>query len=152
MSQEPPSPERWRPALPTTIVVGSVVVALVAVSGLLVLLFQRTTGPGEVLREFSRRLAAEDCPGSYELLADAVRAQVNEEAWCALTPTLAADLDPSFNIGQRSFNEGVATIEVTGTGTTPAVWVLRRADGTWRVLGVRGERVEFPVQLPEPTG
>lgn len=143
---------RWRPAVPTTVVLVSVLVALVAVSGLLVVLFQRTTGPGEVLRDFSRRLEADDCGGSYDLLAPSVRNVVPEDEWCGLVPALAADLDPRFTIGARSFHEGIATIEVGGEGTAPATWVLRRSDGSWAVLGVVAGPVDFPVPLPPEAG
>jgi hypothetical protein len=66
---EPNGALRWRPAVPTAVVAVSVVIAVGAVSGLLFLLYNRTRGPGEVLREFARGVDARDCAASYRLLA-----------------------------------------------------------------------------------
>ena len=135
---------RHRPALPTAVVAVSVIVALVAVSGLLVVLFRRTTGPGEVLRDFARSLEAEDCPESYALLAAAIRERLDEGSWCELLPELVPHLSPEFSIGQRTFHEGIATIEVFGEDTTPATWRLRKAGRSWEILGVEESAVPIP--------
>lgn len=147
-----PAPEngapRWRPTVPTVVVVVSVLVALVAVSGLLVLLFRETVGPGQVLRDFSRRLEARDCPGSYDLLDGLVQRRLDQEDWCEAVPRLRERLTPGFDIDRVVLEEDVARIVLEGDGRPPATWVLRRFDRSWRVLGAAGP-VEFPVDVAE---
>ena len=134
---------RWRPTVPTVIVVASVLVALVAVSSLIVLLFRSTTGPGEVLRRFAREVADGDCPGSYALLDRSVRDDLTEEEWCAAVPSLTAELSPDFEIKRVVLAGDVARIEVADGGSASATWLLARGDRTWWVLG-SGAPLEFP--------
>lgn len=118
-------------------------VALVAVSALLVLLFRATTGPGEVLRDFARAMADEDCPGSYALLDPTVQEELTEDEWCAALPGPASHLSPDFEIERVVLEGDVARIAVSRERSTPGTWLLRRADRSWRVLGAGGG-VEFP--------
>ena len=134
---------RWRPTVPTVIVVASVLVALVAVSSLIVLLFRTTTGPGEVLRTFARELADGDCPRTYALLDRSVRDDLTEEEWCAALPGVAAALSPDFEIQRVVLAGDVARIDVAGGGSAPATWLLARGERTWWVLGA-GAPLEFP--------
>lgn len=124
-------------------VVVSVAVALVAVSALLLVLFRETTGPGEVLRDFSERLAADDCPGSYALLHDPVQEAVSQDAWCPEVPRLAEVLPPSFDIDRVTLVGPDAWVMVEGPGTTEATWFLTRDGRTWLVKGA-GAAVDFP--------
>lgn len=146
MTEENGQP-RWRPAIPTALVVASVAVALVAVSALIYVLFRETVGPGEVLRDFAERLAEEDCPGSYDLLDGSVRALISEDEWCDEVPGLAEKLSPDFEIDQVVLSGGDARVEVSGTGTTTGAWFLRRDGRSWAVLG-GGAAIEFPTELP----
>jgi hypothetical protein len=139
VADETPRPNgtRWpRQGLPTWITVVSVTVALVAVSGLLYLLYTRTEGPGEVLRSFAHRVDAGDCSGSYALLAEQTRAAVPEDRWCEGLPAVDARIDADFDVKrvQLESDEGVAEVEITTKGRT-ARWELRRAQRTWRVGG-----------------
>lgn len=134
---------RWRPTLPTTIVAVSVVVALVAVSALLFVLFQQTVGPGEVLRDFSRRVQDGDCLGTYGLLDPGLASEVDEEAWCDGLPALAEDLNTDFTIESTTLRSEVASLEISGDRTTEAVWLLRREGDSWRILGAGGA-VDLP--------
>jgi hypothetical protein len=138
---------RWRPAVPTVVVVASVLVALISVSGLILVLFQQTVGPGEVLRDFAERLAAEDCAGTYSLLDDRIREAHTEEAWCPEIPALAQALDPGFKVERVVLVEEVARIQVSGADTVAATWYLRRHGRSWRVLGA-GEAVDFLGENP----
>lgn len=143
MSTEENGQPRWRPAVPTALVIASVAVALVAVSALIYLLFRETVGPGQVLRDFAELLADEDCPGTYHLLDGSVRASISEEDWCEEVPRLAERLSPEFEI-ERVVLEGTdARVEVSGAGTTRGAWFLRREGRSWAVLGA-GAAIGFP--------
>lgn len=133
----------WRPVIPTTIVVVAVLIALVAVSGLIYLLFQETVGPGQVLRDFAGRVEVQDCQGSYDLLDPALADQVEPDPWCDGLPRLSAHLNPGFDIERVVLEGEVARIEIAGEGITPASWFLSRDGRSWRVRGVSGD-VELP--------
>jgi hypothetical protein len=123
-------------------VVTSVVVALVAVSGLLYLLYTRTTGPGQVLQEFIERIEAGDCARSYALLDPSLR--IDPDAWCDHLKDLATQVDPRFSV-QRVLLEGdVASVRVRNPDGTRAAWRLRGDGRSWRVLEPP-PGVEFPV-------
>lgn len=146
MSEENGQP-RWRPVVPTTLVVVSAVVALVAVSALIFVLFQQTVGPGEVLRDFAETLAREDCPASYDMLDASVRRSMTEDEWCDEVPALAGKLSPDFEIDRVVLAGGDARVEVSGPATTTGAWFLRRDERSWAVLG-GGDAIEFPAELP----
>lgn len=125
---------RGRPRLPTGIVVASVIIALVAVSGLIALLYRETRGPGEILREFARRVDAADCPGSYELLAERVRTGLSEEQWCERMPTVNDQIDADFELERAVLMGDQATVSISGPPTDQ--WLLERhGERSWRVLG-----------------
>lgn len=137
-----PDQRPWRPSIPIVVTVISVSVALIAVSGLLVLLFQKTTGPGEVLRDFARLVAAADCSGSFELLDPSIA--TDEEAWCDGLVSVEEALPPSFEVLRVVLEEGNARITVRAEGRE-SVWILSRDDRSWRVLGTEGrELAAFP--------
>lgn len=133
----------WRPVIPTTIVVIAVLIALVAVSGLIYVLFQETIGPGQVLRDFSRRVEVRDCPGSYDLLDPELAEQVEPDTWCDDLPQLSRHLHPGFDIERVVLEGELARIEIDGEGITPASWFLSREGRSWLVRGVSGD-VDFP--------
>lgn len=136
MAEPPTRPNgaaAWRPSLPTAIVVTSVVVALVAVSGLLYLLYTRTTGPGQVLREFIEQVEASDCAGSYALLDPSLR--IDPDTWCENIRDLATQVDSRFSVRRVLLEHDVALVRVTNPDGTRAVWRLSREDRSWRVLG-----------------
>ncbi len=135
MGEQPSAPNgamRWRPAIPTAIVAISVIVAVGAVSGLVYLLYNRTRGPGEILREFARRVDAGDCRGSYALLASSERERLSEETWCDALPVVDRSIDAGFDLKQAVLRGDVA--EVTIEGADPPIWSLERHRRTWRVL------------------
>ncbi len=135
MSEAPSAPNgalRWRPAVPTTVVVISVVVAVGAMSGLVYLLYNRTRGPGEVLREFARHVDSADCAASYRLLAGSEARAISEDAWCELLDRVDEAIDADFDLEQAVLEEDVAAVRISGTGI--ATWKLERHGNTWRVL------------------
>jgi hypothetical protein len=133
----------WRPVVPTTVVVIAILIALVAVSGLIYLLFQETVGPGQVLRDFSRRVEVQDCPGSFQLLDPEIADRIGESEWCNALPALSQHINPGFDIERVVLEGELARIDLDGEGVTPASWFLSRDGRSWLVRGVEGD-VEFP--------
>ncbi len=129
---------RATPRLPTGVVVASVVVALFSVSGLIYLLYNRTRGPGEILREFARRVDRRDCAGSYDLLDERVTATMSEDQWCeGGLPSVDEQLDAAFKLERAVLEGQIAEVHVSGVATR--VWELRRfGENSWRVLGPAG--------------
>jgi hypothetical protein len=124
-----------RPRLPLWIAVVSIVIAIASVSVLVLVLYEETKGPGEILREFARRVDRHDCEGSYDLLDDEVQASLPASTWCE--QQLAAvdeGLDSDFDL-EQAILEG-DTAEVTVSGVDQTEWELRRfGERSWRVVG-----------------
>lgn len=132
--------------MPIITVVVAIAVALIAVSALILVLFQETIGPGEVLRDFAERLDQHDCEGSYALLDQPVQGRVTEDEWCAEVPRLADELAPSFEIEEVTLEMGVAKVVVAGEGTTEGTWSLSREGRSWRIAHA-GAAIDFPGEL-----
>lgn len=126
---------RGRPRVPTGVVVSAVLIALLVVSGLILLLYRETRGPGEILRRFARTVDQADCGGSYELLDGSVRAAIDEPRWCAeVLPVVDGQIDEDFDLEQATLQGDQAEVHVTGVAVR--VWQLRRfGERSWRVLG-----------------
>jgi hypothetical protein len=129
---------RERPGLPIGLVAASVVIAVLAVSGLIYLLYEETRGPGEILRRFAEAVDAGDCERSYELLHDSVRVNLTDEAWCTQgVPTADAGLDADFTLVRAVLGGDRARVEISGVAARE--WVLGRyGDRSWRVIGPPG--------------
>lgn len=123
----------WRPSLPKALVVASMVVALVAVAGLLYLLFTPTTGPDEVLREFIQRIEVGDCQGSHEMLDPSIR--IDLPTWCEHLSELIDQVDARFSVREVVFEEDLADVRLTNPDGTEAVWRLHRDERSWGVIG-----------------
>jgi hypothetical protein len=108
------------------------VVAVVAVSGLLFILYTRTTGPGEVLREFMERVEAGDCRATYAMLDPSL--QIDPETWCENLVPLAEQVDSRFAVQRVVLERDIALVRVRNPDGTRAAWRLRRIDRSWRVL------------------
>lgn len=135
MTETPPAPNgavRWRPVVPTALVIASVVVAVGAASGLVYLLYNRTVGPGEVLRQFARRVDAGDCAGSYRMLAPVEAAAISQETWCGAIDRVDAAIDADFDLERAVLQGDVAALHVSGGEV--GVWRLERQGNSWRVL------------------
>jgi hypothetical protein len=121
-------------------VVISVAVALVAVSGLLYLLYTRTVGPGQALRDFIEKVEATDCTGTYALLDPSLR--VEPDRWCAQLEPMARQVDPAFEVRRVVLEGGVAVVRIVNPDGERQTWRLKRADRSWRILRVtRGLQV-----------
>ena len=124
--------------LPTGIVLAAMIVALVAVSGLILVLYRETRGPGEILRRFAEAVDAGDCEASYDLLHGTVRATGDEAEWCDGTMADAdAMIDADFTLELAVLEGDRARGEVSGVPET--VWILgRHGQRSWRVIGPEG--------------
>jgi hypothetical protein len=129
---------RGRPGVPTGVVVAAVLIALLVVSGLLLLLYRETRGPGEILREFARAVDDGDCGASYDLLDVSVQAELVESRWCEeLLPAVDGQLDADFDLEQAVLEGDQALVEVTGVRAV--TWRLRRfGERSWRIVGPEG--------------
>jgi hypothetical protein len=137
MGETPPAANgavRWRPVIPTVIVVIAIVVAVGAVSGFILLLYEETRGPGEILRRFAQAVDEGDCAGSYDLLDESVRAGVTEDEWCQRLPEVDREVDADFTLDRAVLRGDEAIVHVTGLATD--TWTLRRfGERSWRVVG-----------------
>ena len=117
---------RWpRHAVPLVVSVISIVVAVGAVSFLILVLFKTTTGPGQALRQYYEAVSAGSCDAAYERLADPLQASLPPRDFC-----LAVD-----GARDRGVPADIEILEVTGFGEPPA----RSARVTIREIGPRSE-------------
>jgi hypothetical protein len=132
---EPGHEDRSRPRLPTWIAIVSIVLALIAGSVLVYVLYKETKGPGEILREFARRVDRNDCAGSYDLLSEGVRAGFSGEQWCTRTlPVVDQQLNADFTLERTVLEGDIAEVEISGVELTE--WRLDRfGQRSWRVIG-----------------
>ena len=138
MTERPPERNgtpRWRPGLPTGLFVLSIVVAIVAVTGLIYLLYNRTQGPAEVLRDFARAADRGDCEAAYELLDERVREGLDQGTFCTLRfATVDEGLDAGFTLDRVVYHQSTQTADVTITNAGIETWRLKRHGNTWRVV------------------
>lgn len=129
---------RGRPRIPGGVIAAAVVIALVAVSGLIFLLYRETRGPGEILRRFARAVDDGDCGASYELLDASVQSGVDEPTWCEqVLPGVDGQIDRDFDLDRAVLQGDEAEVHVTGVQVE--VWRLRRfGERSWRVIGPEG--------------
>lgn len=129
---------RSRPRLPTGIVIAGVLVALVAVSGLILALYRETRGPGEILRRFAEAVDEGNCPASYDFLHGTVRVGVDETVWCdQLLPQADEMIDADFGLERAVLEGDRARVEISGSAEP--IWVLgRHGERSWRVIGPAG--------------
>ncbi len=127
--------ERTRPRLPLWIAIVSVVVAVSSVSVLVLVLYEETKGPAEILREFAKRVDRGDCAGSFDLLDEDANTGLTEETWCASTlPVVDGQLDADFKLEQAVLEGDTAEVEISGVDLT--TWRLNRfGERSWRVVG-----------------
>lgn len=130
--------DRTLPRLPLWIAIVSVVVAVASVSVLLLVLYEETKGPAEILREFARRVDRGDCTGSYELLDETVRSGFSEDQWCSeMLGPVDEGLDADFDLESAFLQDDVFEVEISGVELN--TWRLRRfGERSWRVVGPQG--------------
>lgn len=138
MTEPEPAPNgsrRTRPHLPLWVAIASIVIAIASASILVYVLYKETRGPGEILREFARRIDRNDCAGSYELLDEGIRSSLTGDQWCTqVLPEIDASLDANFTLERAVLQGDVAHVEISGVSET--TWQLSRfGERSWRVVG-----------------
>ena len=130
------------PAVPLFLVVISLVVAVGAVSILILVLFRSTTGPGQTLREYYKAVSAGDCDAAYGLLSSPLRDGTDREDFCETVEQAVSDGVPNDVVIQvvTGFGEPPArfarvTVEERGrnASTEQITWRMAREGGDWFV-------------------
>jgi hypothetical protein len=147
MSEARPT-ARVAPRLPLGIAIGSIVIALVSMTLLILLLYEETRGPVEILREFARRVDRADCAGSYDLLDVGVQT-FSEDEWCAgVLPATDEGIDADFRFERAVLEGNVYDVEISGVRLIS--WrLIRHGERSWRVLG---PSEGFPAPAEQPAG
>lgn len=135
---QPDGDGRVAARLPLGIVIAAIVIAIASMTFLILLLYEETRGPVEILREFARRVDRGDCAGSYDLLAQGPRGEFAEEEWCdGILPVVDGGLDADFAFERAVLEEDVYDVEIGGVQLTS--WQLvRHGERSWRVVGPEG--------------
>lgn len=134
------SAEWPKPAIPNWIVIVSVAVAVLAVSALIWVLFQKTTGPGEIVHRYYQAAAGGDCDTAYSVLSPDLQQTIGHDAFCSGTLDGSLPADPKIESVTLTGPEGTAktaAVTVAGASGAPAlVWDLARQGDTWVITRV----------------
>ena len=87
----------------------SLVIAVGAVSALILILFRNTTGPGQTLRRYYQAVAADDCSQAYASLSSPLHDAIPEDRLCTAVAAVKDRVPTSITI-----------LAVTGCGEPPA--------------------------------
>jgi hypothetical protein len=142
---------RRRLTFPWALVAISFLVSVVAVSGLVYVLFKRSVGPGEALHAFYTMLSAGDCEGSYRYLSEGIRGEMGQQEWCSYVEAQEGGYPRQFAIVRYQYEASTQTTSMVvleeGTGARPGslTWWLTRNGNTWRVSGFPTERTPAAV-------
>ena len=146
----PEEEKDYRPQIPTWAALGAMAVAVLAILVLVVVLFQRTTGPGEVVLTFYEDASAGDCAAALELLGpgadEASRAAA--QALCDDPESLPAS--PKVDSVTLDGPEGDANRSevVIKAGDSTDTWKLQRVDNDWLICWVPGAKAFQPASEP----
>jgi hypothetical protein len=138
----PEDEKDYRPQIPTWAALGAMAVAALAILLLVVVLFQRTTGPGEVVLTFYKDARAGDCAAAMDLLGPAAdeASRAAAEALCNDPESLPAS--PKVDSVTLDGPEGDADrseVEIK-YGDSKVTWKLQRVDNDWLICGVPGSK------------
>lgn len=135
------SAEWPKPAIPNWVVVVSMAVAVLAVSVLLWVLFQKTTGPGEIVHRYYKAAAGGDCDGAYALLSPALQQAQERDSFCSgLDASQGVPSDPKIGsvtlVGPEGMAKEAAVSVDACVGGPPIVWQLEREGDTWLITSL----------------
>jgi hypothetical protein len=140
VATEPSEPEPATPrrSLPWILFAISTAVAVLAATGLVFFIGQRTTGPAEVLRDFHAAAHDGDCGATLDLMTEELRAAL-EDNWCRL---IEGGFPSDFTVDEISLVEDVAIVAVVESGSECQLqWKLTRSGKSWLVSSVPQERL-----------
>lgn len=125
--------------IPGWVAGGAIVVAVLAVTALVWVLFQNTVGPGEVVRGLYDAAAEGDCDTSWDTLSPSLRESMDRDAFCASVTQISAPQE-SVRVDKVTLlgEEGEATrAEVTiDEAGTLVVWEVERDADDWYVVSL----------------
>jgi hypothetical protein len=146
----PDDDKDYRPQIPTWAAIGAMAVAALAILVLVVVLFQRTTGPGEVVLTFYEDASAGDCAAATDLLGPAANeaSKAAAQALCSDPQNLPSS--PKVDSVTLDGPEGDANRSevVIKAGDSKVTWKLQRVDNDWLICGVPGSKSFEPA--PDP--
>lgn len=126
----------YRPQIPTWAAVGAMVVAVLAVLALVFVLYQRTTGPGEVVMRFYSSANEGDCPAVAELLSSAVDPQ-DAVALCGdLEGTESHRIESVTLLGPQGDADEATVVVSTEPPTLDDDWHLIRSGDEWLISAI----------------
>lgn len=127
----------YRPQIPTWAAVGAMVVAVLAILALVVVLYQRTTGPGEVVLTFYEDAASGNCAAATALLAPSIEASVREaaEGYCeaGAVPDSRRVESVTLEGPEGDADHSEVVIDADGTEVN---WQLQREGADWFISGL----------------
>ena len=127
----------YRPQIPTWAAVGAMVVAVLAVLVLVFVLYQRTTGPGEVVLTFYNDAAAGDCQAATDLLASSANetSRGSAEAYCENVAVPDSHKIKSVTLDGPEGDADRSTVVIDADGADVS-WTLERQGDDWLISAV----------------
>lgn len=123
----------------------SIVVAVLAMTALVWVLFKGTAGPGESVRGFYDAVGSGDCDAAWEALAPSARGDADQASFCAKASDAAATVPGGVHVQQVTLlgEEGEASrARVTmEEGDVSAVWSVERNGDRWYVTALPSEGI-----------
>lgn len=120
----------------------AVAAVVLVVAVLVFLLFQRTSGPGEILNDFYAAAADNDCEGARAQLTPQLQGRVPADTLCSALEQ--AGLVADFEIVELTLtgDPGTSAIVTVSGGTTvgepdaESTWAFELVDGDWAIDGL----------------
>ena len=128
-----------KPAIPNWVVFVAVAVAVLAVSALIWVLFQETTGPGEIVHRYYGAAASGDCETAYSLLSPTLQQDVGHDPFCSGTLDASLPADPkiaSVTLTGPEASARAAAVTVDQGDGPSMVWSLERLGDTWVITSL----------------
>jgi len=128
------------PVIPGWVSAVSIVVAVLAMSALVWVLFKGTVGPGETVRGVYDAVAAGDCAGAWEALAPGLQGERDEGSFCDDVSDAAGSVPSGVHVQKVTLlgDEGEATRAEVSMQEDDAtvVWGVEREGHDWSVTSL----------------
>jgi hypothetical protein len=138
--REPGSTQARPPVIPRWVSALSIVVAMVAVTALVWVLFKQTVGPGESVRSVYDAVSQGDCPGAWSALSQELQAARDEAAFCDSLADVSPDVPDGVHVQKVVLlgDEGEATRADVSMqeGDEAVVWSVARNGDAWLITAL----------------